>query len=79
MRLEGNSLERRNLTKRFVKDAVALDDVSFSVETNGIFALLGRNGAGKTTLIRILATELQTSSGSASIKRRRRIGSRSTL
>lgn len=67
MRLMGSSLECRNLTKRFAKDAVALDDVSFSVETNGIFALLGRNGAGKTTLIRILATELQPSSGSASI------------
>jgi ABC-2 type transport system ATP-binding protein len=67
MRLMGSSLECRNLTKRLVKDAVALDDVSFSVETNGIFALLGRNGAGKTTLIRILATELQPSSGSASI------------
>jgi ABC-2 type transport system ATP-binding protein len=29
--------------------------------------LLGRNGAGKTTLVRILATELEPSSGSASI------------
>jgi hypothetical protein len=37
MKLIGNSLECRNLTKRFVKDAVALDGVSFSVETNGIF------------------------------------------
>jgi ABC-2 type transport system ATP-binding protein len=63
----GSSLECRNLTKRFAKDAAALDDVSFSVETSGIFALLGRNGAGKTTLIRVLATELQPSSGSASI------------
>ena len=42
-------------------------NVSLSIKTNGIFALLGRNGAGKTTLIRILATELAPSSGSASI------------
>ena len=41
--------------------------MSLSIETRGIFALLGRNGAGKTTLIRILATELTQTSGSASI------------
>ncbi len=62
-----NLLECRNLTKRYGKEAPALEDVSLSIETNGIFALLGRNGAGKTTLIRILATELEPSSGSASI------------
>lgn len=43
----------------------ALESVSFSVPTSGIFALIGRNGAGKTTLVRILATELQPTSGSA--------------
>jgi len=37
------------------------------VETSGIFGLIGRNGAGKTTLIRILATELLPTSGTASI------------
>jgi ABC-2 type transport system ATP-binding protein len=63
----GDLLECRNLTKRYGKEAPALEDVSFSIETKGIFALLGRNGAGKTTLIRILATELEPSSGSASI------------
>ena len=62
-----NFLECKNLTKRYGRDAVALENVSLSIETKGIFALLGRNGAGKTTLIRILATELQPSSGSASI------------
>lgn len=62
-----NFLECKNLTKQYGRDAVALDDVSLSIQTKGIFSLLGRNGAGKTTLIRILATELQPSSGSASI------------
>jgi ABC-2 type transport system ATP-binding protein len=66
MRME-NLLECKNLTKRYGVEAPALDDVSLSIETRGIFALLGRNGAGKTTLIRILATELTPSSGSASI------------
>ncbi len=62
-----NTIECRNLTKRYGNEPPALADVTLSVETNGTFALLGRNGAGKTTLIRILATELAPTSGEASI------------
>lgn len=62
-----DSLDCKNLTKRYGNDPPALDDVTFSIKTAGIFALLGRNGAGKTTLIRILATELNPTSGTASI------------
>ena len=47
--------------------AKALDDLSFSLPSNGIFALIGRNGSGKTTLVRILATELEPTSGQAFI------------
>ncbi len=61
------TLECKQLTKVYQDHRKALDDVSFSVETNGIFGLIGRNGAGKTTLIRILATELEPTSGTASI------------
>ena len=60
-------LECKELTKVYQDHRKALDNVSFSVETNGIFGLIGRNGAGKTTLIRILATELEPTSGTASI------------
>ncbi|MEZ6073044.1 MAG: ATP-binding cassette domain-containing protein [Pirellulales bacterium] len=34
----------------------ALDDVSFTVSTGEIFALLGPNGGGKTTLFRLIST-----------------------
>src|ERR1035441_6395292 len=60
-------LECKELTKVYQDHRKALDNVSFSVETKGIFGLIGRNGAGKTTLIRILATELEPTSGTASI------------
>ena len=45
----------------------ALDSVSFSLPSRGIFVLIGRNGSGKTTLVRILATELEPTSGTATV------------
>jgi ABC-2 type transport system ATP-binding protein len=60
-------LECNEIIKVYQDHQKALDNVNFSVETNGIFGLIGRNGAGKTTLIRILSTELEPTSGSASI------------
>jgi ABC-2 type transport system ATP-binding protein len=55
------------LSKRYGGSSMALKEVSLSAPSSGIFALIGRNGAGKTTLVRILATELAPTSGSASI------------
>jgi ABC-2 type transport system ATP-binding protein len=57
-----------HLTKIYGGSTVkALDDLSFSFPSHGIFSLIGRNGSGKTTLVRILATELEPTNGSASI------------
>ena len=57
-----------NLTKIYGKsERKALDSVSLSLPSRGIFVLIGRNGSGKTTLVRILATQLEPTSGSATI------------
>ncbi len=61
------TLTCRNISKQYEKGKYALRDVSFSVPSKGIFALIGRNGAGKTTLVRILATQLAPTSGSGNI------------
>lgn len=45
----------------------AVDEVSFSVQPGQIYGLLGANGAGKTTTLRLLATLLQPTSGTANI------------
>jgi sodium transport system ATP-binding protein len=45
----------------------AVDGISFACEAGRIFGLLGANGAGKTTTLRMLATILKPSSGSARV------------
>ena len=45
----------------------AVDGVSFEAQAGEIFGLLGPNGAGKTTTLRMLATILTPTSGSATI------------
>ncbi len=55
-------VEVRNLTKRY-KNTVAVDDVSFDIEENTIYGLLGRNGAGKTTVMSILTAQNFSTSG----------------
>jgi len=63
-----SQLTCNNLTKIYGSNKTkALDSVSFSLPSRGIFVLIGRNGSGKTTLVRILATELEPTSGSAKI------------
>ena len=57
-----NVIEVRNLTKRY-RDTLALDAVSFAIEQDTIYGLLGRNGAGKTTIMSILTAQNFATSG----------------
>ena len=45
----------------------ALDGVSFEARAGEVFGLLGPNGAGKTTTLRVLATVLKPTGGTARI------------
>jgi drug efflux transport system ATP-binding protein len=59
-----NSIEVRNLTKKFGK-FVSVDNISFDVKTGEVFGFLGANGAGKSTTIRMLCGILEPTSGDA--------------
>ena len=50
-----NALELRNVTKRFGEKVIANKNVSLSVRTGEILAVLGENGSGKTTLMNMIA------------------------
>ncbi|CAG9623527.1 ABC transporter ATP-binding protein [Sutcliffiella rhizosphaerae] len=55
-------IEAKSVTKSFgTKHAV--NNLSFDLETNKIYGLLGRNGAGKTTLMQLLAGHTLPSNG----------------
>jgi ABC-2 type transport system ATP-binding protein len=59
-------IRSNNLTKKF-KDLVAVDHLNLKIEKGDIFGFIGPNGAGKTTTIKMLATLLQPTAGSAEI------------
>ena len=65
-------IRAENLTKTFRDKkrglVVAVNNVSFECQPGRIFGLIGANGAGKTTTLRMLATLLTPTSGSATIE-----------
>jgi ABC-2 type transport system ATP-binding protein len=58
-------IELNGVAKTFGETVTALQDVSFSVPTGSVCALLGHNGAGKTTVVKILSTLLRPTAGQA--------------
>jgi heme exporter protein A len=61
-----HALEVRELTRAFgVRKA--LDGVSFDLPGRAFLSIFGPNGAGKTTLVKVLATLLHPTSGTAKV------------
>ncbi|MCC8928692.1 MULTISPECIES: ATP-binding cassette domain-containing protein [Nocardiaceae] len=61
-----NAIEVENLVLEYGKN-IALNGVSFQVPEGTVLGVLGPNGAGKTTAVRILATLLKATSGTAKV------------
>src|SRR5687768_1726762 len=59
---------KKLLGRKFKPPVEALHDVSFKVHSGEIFGLIGPNGAGKTTLTKIVATLVQPTEGSVTVK-----------
>ena len=64
-RLTGQPIEKRAPFK-------ALDDVNFSIESGEVVGIIGHNGAGKSTLLKLLANISKPSSGSITVKGKKR-------
>lgn len=60
------AIETTGLARHF-GDKRAVDGIDLDVRRGEIFAVLGPNGAGKTTLVRMLATLLRPTGGSARV------------
>ena len=64
--MDPEAVKVSDLEKRFGR-FLAVDRISFSVQTGEIFGFLGPNGAGKSTTIRMLCGIISPSSGSGSV------------
>jgi ABC-2 type transport system ATP-binding protein len=60
------AIETEGLVKTF-GETRAVDGIDLGVQAGSVFGVLGPNGAGKTTTIRMLATLLQPTAGSARV------------
>jgi ABC-type multidrug transport system ATPase subunit len=62
-------IQTSNLSKKFT-EVMAVDDLSFSVQSGEVYGFLGQNGAGKSTTIRMLLTLIRPSTGSIKLFRK---------
>ena len=59
-------IHAEHLVKRY-GDAVALDDLSFTLTEGGVHGILGARGAGKSTLLAVLSGTVQPDGGSLTV------------
>src|SRR6195256_6103824 len=59
------NLEVNEITHRFSNGEVGLDGISFSVTRGELVCVMGASGSGKSTLLKVLAGQLQPTSGQA--------------
>src|SRR5438128_246450 len=57
------TLEVNEVTHRFGKGEIGLEGISFSVARGELVCVMGASGSGKSTLLRVLAGQLQPTSG----------------
>lgn len=56
-------IEIKNVTKSYVKDKKAIDNLNLQIKDGEIFGFLGPNGAGKTTTIKMITGILKIDEG----------------
>src|SRR4029434_1512329 len=62
------SLELTEVTTRFGKGEIGLEGISFGITRGELVCVMGASGAGKSTLMRVLAGQLQPTSGEVVLK-----------
>jgi ABC-2 type transport system ATP-binding protein len=60
------AVDLKNVTKRY-NEIVAVNNISLTIPTGEIFALLGPNGSGKSTTLKMLLGLLQPTAGSVNV------------
>src|SRR6476661_5927048 len=60
-------LETRELSHRFPRNDIALDNIDLQVPEGSIYGFLGPNGAGKTTTLRLVLGLLKLQQGSIAV------------
>ena len=61
------SKKQQKIEKTGLKEKIAVDGLTFSVNEGEIYGLLGPNGAGKTTTLRMIATLIEPDAGEITV------------